>query len=80
VPEKKQDNGALWRAADIAALEAKIKAIQIWIAHTNNLIEIFEGRDDVLKELRSVLSLVRMRQNDLQTAADKIQAELVGRE
>ena len=72
--------GALWRAADAAALEERVTAIQIWLVHTENLIEMFEGETEILKELRGVAGRVRTKSNDLQNEAEKLRAELAGSE
>ena len=72
--------GALWRAADAAALEERVTAIQIWLVHTENLIEMFEGETEILKELRGVAGRIRTKSNDLQNEAEKLRAELAGSE
>ena len=77
--EKEQVSGDLWRAADAAALEERVTAIQIWIVHTENLLAMFENEEEILKELRSVAGRVRAKSSDLREKAEKIRAELADR-
>lgn len=72
-------DGDLWRAADAAALEERVTAIQIWIVHTENLIQMFDDVEEIRTELLSVRGRVRAKSNDLREAAEKIRADLADR-
>lgn len=72
-------DGALWRSAYATALEERVTAIQIWIVHTENLIEMFDNEEELRTELLSVRGRVRTKSNDLREEAEKIRAELADR-
>jgi len=63
-----------WRNADADALEARVVAIQNWLAHTDNLLEQAEHHDDdqVALVLRSACGLLRERRNTLAEHANAL--------
>lgn len=73
---EKATNGDLWRAADAAALEERVTALQVWVVHTDNLIQMFDGEEELRTELLSVRGRVKTKSSDLRQAAEKIRAEL----
>lgn len=54
-----------WKTADAEALQERVNAIDYWLAHTENILEMFPRDDAVCRELRSVAGLLRTRKGDL---------------
>jgi len=66
---------ALWREADAAALEERVKAMRDWLDHTEDLVEMFKDDDSVATELRGVSGFIRTRRNDLTSEAQALWAK-----
>jgi len=66
---------ALWREADAAALEERVKAMRDWLDHTEDLVEMFKDDESVATELRGVSGFIRTRRNDLTSEAQALWAK-----
>lgn len=65
---------SVWRGAEAVALETKVTAINDWIEHTEDLVEMFEADEEVKSQLRSTAGVLRSRRNDFDTSAARLRA------
>jgi len=68
-----------WREADAQALEERVRAIEEWLDHTNDLVEMFGPADPICQELLTMSGLVRTRRNDVKQEAERMRALLMDR-
>jgi hypothetical protein len=68
--------GAKWREADAAALEERVKAINDWVDHTEDLVKMLEDDENAATELRGTAGNIRKMRDDFSTKAEKLRAEL----
>ena len=66
---------AKWRDADANACEERVKAINDWLEHTVDLVEMFDGDTAIASELRGVAGTLRSKRDDFEGAASKLRAE-----
>jgi phosphopantetheine adenylyltransferase len=65
----------MWREAEIFTLEMRIKSINNWLEHTDNLVKLFENDQMLATELRGMAGIVRSRRNDFDAEMLKLKAE-----
>jgi hypothetical protein len=68
-----------WRETDATAFEMRAEAIETWLEHTEDLIEML-GDDDVVTELRGLCGIARSRKDDLVAAAENLRKSSAARE
>lgn len=66
-----------WRENDATALEERVLALNQWLDHTEDIIEMLEGDKEVVISLRSLAGLIRSRRDDIGNEASKLRAALV---
>lgn len=66
-----------WRENDATALEERVLALNQWLDHTEDIIEMLEGDKEVVIALRSLAGLIRSRRDDIGNEASKLRAALV---
>lgn len=69
----------LWREADATALEERVRAMEEWLEHTEDLGEMFGEDDDLTTELLSTAGLVKARRNDVSQEADRTRSLIMDR-
>jgi hypothetical protein len=61
-----------WKKADAEALQERVNAIDYWLAHTENILEMFPQDEALATELRSVTGRVKTRKGDLESEIMKL--------
>jgi hypothetical protein len=61
-----------WKIADAEARQEHVNAIDHWLAHTENLLEMFEADKGICTELRTVSGLLKTRKGDLESEIRKL--------
>lgn len=64
-----------WRESDAKALEERMRAIDNWLDHTEDLAEML-GDSPLTTKLRSMAGLLKSQRNDLDSEASKLRADL----
>jgi len=54
-----------WKQYDAEALQERVNAIDYWLAHSENILEMFPQDEAIGRELRSVIGLMKTRKGDL---------------
>jgi hypothetical protein len=54
-----------WKQSDAEALQERVNAIDYWLAHSENILDMFPRDDAIGRELRSVVGLMKTRKGDL---------------
>ena len=70
---------AKWRDADAAAFETRVQAVNDWLEHTEDLVEMFKDDTTIPSELRSVAGTLRSRRDDFETSANRLRANTNGK-
>ena len=70
---------AKWREADAAALDERVRGMNDWLDHTEDLIAMFGDNDKLVTTLQSMAGLVRTERNDISQASDTLKALIVDR-
>ncbi len=68
-----------WREIDATALEERVVALNEWLDHTNDMIEMLEEDNEVVTLSRSLAGLVRSRRNDISQEAERLRAAILDR-
>lgn len=68
-----------WRENDASAMEARVEALNHWLEHTEDVIEMLENDEEVRVKLLGLAGLIRSRRNDLTSAAGKLRAEAISK-
>ena len=56
-----------WKLADAEARQERVNAIDHWLAHTENLLEMLSQDEAIQRDLRSVVGLLKTRKGDLES-------------
>jgi hypothetical protein len=71
--------GTTWREADAAALNERVRTIDEWLEHTEDIIEMLENDEKVITELRGVTGRLRTKRADVLHDAEVLEARLADR-
>lgn len=72
--------GLAWRNADILAKTERLLALNTWIDHTEDLVEMLSEDESFTGELRAVAGAVRTKRNDINREIDILNAEIMTRD
>jgi hypothetical protein len=79
IPEGSHEIEAMWREADIVALNERVRAITDWLEHTEDLAEMLAEDKKVTSNLRCTLGLLRSLKNDFADRAEERQVQIDAR-
>lgn len=68
-----------WRESDASALEARAEALNHWIDHTEDIVEMLDKDEELRMKALALEGLVRSRRNDFISTAEKLRAEIRSR-
>ena len=70
---------AKWRDADAVAFETRVTAVNDWLEHTEDLVEMFKDDTAIASELRGVAGSLRSRRDDFGTSAERLRVDMNGK-
>jgi hypothetical protein len=66
-----------WREIDASALEERVIALNEWLDHTEDMIEMLKNDKEVATSSRSLAGLIRSRRDDIANAAANLRAAIL---
>lgn len=65
-----------WREADAIALEFRAEAVEVWLAHTEDLMEMLGENTELATKLRGFCGIARSYRDDLENDASKLRESI----
>jgi hypothetical protein len=61
-----------WKQADTEALQERVNAIDHWLAHTENILEMLHGDEAISVDLRAISGMLKSRKGDFEAEIKKL--------